>query len=88
MITNFFLNIAYKIATWFISLFPQMSLIDPIISAFSQAATYLHSIYVIFPLSTTAILSVVSIYISIEIGIFSFKIINWVWGKIPIIGKK
>jgi hypothetical protein len=85
MFVTFFLNLAYEIVTAFLNLFPiaETSFLTNISNAVSTASGYLSAIDYFAPVST--LLTIVGLFIGIEIIILLIKIINWIIRKIPTI---
>lgn len=86
MITDAFILIGY----WAISaltlplrLFSDVSLPEGITTAISTASGYISSIDFIVPVST--ILSIFGVFLTFEVGVLTFKGINWLIRKIPTI---
>jgi hypothetical protein len=85
MLITFFLDLAYNIVNAFLALFPDadVSLLSNINTAVSTASGYLSAISNFAPVST--ILSIIGLFLGIELVILIIKIINWIIRKIPTI---
>jgi phosphate/sulfate permease len=85
MIVSFFINLAYNIVSSFLNLFPNadLSFLTNINTAVAAASGYLSSVSYFAPVST--LLTIVGLFIGIEIVILVIKIINWIIRKIPTI---
>lgn len=86
MITNFLLYILYLVIKVIISpimLLPNTTLPAGVSSAISTASGYISAFNTMLPMTT--LLLVVSTILIIEGAIFTFKLINWVIKKIPMI---
>lgn len=62
---------------------PDVSLPISITGAFSQAGHLVGIIYNLLPDTITAIFSALSAIVGIEIAIFTYKLIKWIYTKIP-----
>ena len=49
----------------------------------STANSYIHVLYGIFPLLTTGLLTILGLLFAVETFIGVYKIVKWVWSKIP-----
>lgn len=67
-------------------LLPDVALPESFTSAISTATHYLGIVNSILPLTTVALSAGIGIFLAIEIGINTFKIVKWVYTKIPGIG--
>lgn len=86
MITNFLLYILYLIIKVIISpitLLPNATLPAGLSSALTTASGYISAFNTMLPMTT--ILLVISTILIVELAIFTFKMINWVIKKIPMI---
>ena len=86
MITYFILNIFISILSFVI--FPISSLPDVVLpldlsSSIATTGGYMSILYGFAPRATTALVGVISAYIIFEIAIWGYKMINWVYQKIP-----
>lgn len=86
MITTAFISMAYYILGFFISLFPVSSGFPSDVSAaFTWIGGYAGMLDPLVPMSTLA--STVSIVIAVELIIFGYKILSWIFSKVPLFGK-
>lgn len=86
MITTGILTLFYAFVNWAFS--PIISLPDASLpagfdNAMAQATTYLSMANAIVPIST--LITILTLLVSIEVGIFIYKVIMWVVKKIPTI---
>ena len=49
----------------------------------TTANSYIHVLYGIFPLTTTGLLVILGLLFAVETFIGVYKIVKWVWNKIP-----
>jgi len=86
MITNAIITSAYYILGFFVTLFPLSSGFPAEVSAaFTYLGSYVGMLDPLVPVTTLA--TCVAILITIELLIFSFRILSWIFAKIPVIGK-
>jgi len=86
MITTAFINFAQYILAFFVQLFPlSAGFPTEVNAAFAYFGGYVGMLDPILPIDTLA--SVLAILITVELGIFAFKTLSWVFSKIPILGK-
>lgn len=64
-----------------LTLFPDVSLPAGVASAISSASSYAHILDVVLPVST--LITFIGFYLGIEVAIFTYKIIKWIYQKIP-----
>jgi hypothetical protein len=85
MLLNLYLNFVYFITTTFLSLFSDadLGLITNITSAATTASSYISAVDSFTPVGT--IISIVGLWLVIELIMITIKIINWVIRKIPTI---
>ena len=85
MLVTFFSDLAYNIVNTFLNLFPNAdtSFLTNITSSVSTASGYLSAVSYFAPVAT--LITIVGLFIGIEIIILSVKIINWIIRKIPTI---
>jgi len=85
MITEFFLRLPYIFLNWLISLFPPSTgFPEEVLDAAHVLGGYLGILDPLVPLDTLAV--VVGIVFSVELGIFGFKTLKWLFSHVPLIG--
>ena len=86
MIVSALINTAYYVLAFFINLFPQSSgFPSEVSSAFAYFGGYVGMLDPILPISTLA--TTVGIVFVVEGVIFSYRVLTWVFHKVPFIGK-
>lgn len=86
MITSALLSIVLVIIGAIITVFPTSTGFSlEVTNAFVYVGGYLKMLSPILPIDTMA--TAVTIAISVELILYSFKAITWVFGKIPVLGK-
>jgi len=86
MISDFFINLGYYGLSFFAALFPlSAGFPAEVQTAFTWLGGYIGILDPLVPVST--LLTCVSIIFSVELAILSFRILSWVYSKIPFIGK-
>lgn len=86
MITTAFINSAYYVLGFFVSLFPlSAGFSSEVGSAFQWIGGYVGMLDPIIPIATLA--TTVGIVLTVELLIFSYKILLWIFSKVPVIGK-
>jgi len=83
MLSDFFLYTIYNAVSAFFSLFPVAYLTDSVASSVSTANGYLSALNFIVPVAP--LVSIIGLFLSIEVIILTIKIINWFIRKIPTI---
>jgi len=87
MILDFFLNLAYFVANFLVSLFPISSGFPSSVStAVTQLGGYTAIINTLIPLSTLS--QILLLIIAVELVIFAFKGLRFILGYVPIVGGK
>jgi len=66
-----------------ISLFPHVVLPAALLASFATTGTMIGVIYNILPDTLTGIFAALSSIVGIEIAIFAYKFIRWIYQKIP-----
>jgi len=85
MITEFFLRLPYLFLNWLISLFPVSTGFPPeVLEASHVLGGYLGILGPLVPLDTLAVC--VAIVFSVEVSIFGFKTLKWLFSHVPLIG--
>jgi len=86
MITTAFINTAYYILGFFVQIFPvSTGFPEEVASAFLYFGGYVGMLDPLVPIATLA--TCIGILITLELVIFAFKTLSWIFSKIPIIGK-
>ena len=86
MITYFILNIFLSILSyiiWPITSLPDVVLPLDLASSITTAGGFISTLYGFAPHATTALGAVISAYIIFELAIWVYKMIKWVYQKIP-----
>ncbi len=85
MLITFFLNLIYNIVNSFLGLFSNAdtAFLTNIGTAASTTSSYLSAVSAFAPIST--ILTIVGLFLIIELAILIIKIVNWIIRKIPTI---
>jgi hypothetical protein len=89
MITTGILNLLYGIVyliLYPIRLLPDVSLPSGITSAVTTVSGYLAALYAVLPITTTALMAVLGLFLTAEAAILTYKGIMWLVRKIPGIG--
>lgn len=87
MIVNAIIFVAYSLISFIIGLFPQSTGFPQAAhTAVSSLGGYMGVWSPILPLAT--LVTVVSLVLSVEVGIFAFKSVKWIISHIPWIGGK
>jgi len=84
MITTGILYLIYFFITAVLSpllLFDDVTIPTSITSSISSASSYLHILDTVIPIDS--LIAIISIVVIIETGIFTYKLIRWVYQKIP-----
>ncbi len=84
MITSFLLTLIYNVINLIITPIREAAVVtldSNIGTAIATASNYLANINQVFP--ATTLLTVFSLFLSIEFLIFSYKIVMWIIRKIP-----
>lgn len=84
MITNFLIYLLWTVVyglTYPIRILSDVSLSADFTSAISTANNYISGLNYILPLST--LITIIGLFLGIEIFILSYKIVNWLIRKIP-----
>jgi hypothetical protein len=66
-----------------ISLLPDVSFPATLNTAIGQSGNYIGIFNAVLPKSVPTIFAIFTIYISIEFGIWTYKLIKWIYSKIP-----
>lgn len=86
MITTAFIYSAYYVLGLFVQLFPESNgFPSEVGSAFQYLGGYVGMLDPLIPIATLA--TCVGIILTVELLVFSFKILTWAFSKVPIIGK-
>lgn len=86
MITTALITTAYYVLGFFLNIFPTSTgFPTEVQSAFSWIGGYVGMLDPLIPIATLS--TTVGIVITIELLIFGFKTLSWIFAKIPIIGK-
>jgi len=86
MISDTLIQFAYNILTLLLGLFPLSAGYPPqVASAFTWLGGYFQMLSPIIPITTFG--TVVTLYITVELLIFGFKFAQWIYSKIPFIGR-
>jgi len=86
MITTALINFAYYLLSGITALLPQSSGFPPEVgTAFTYVGGYVKMLDPLIPIATLG--TAVSIVISVELLILGFRMLEWIYKKIPIIGK-
>lgn len=86
MITGSFIELANTIISAILSVFPNSTGFSPEVhQAFAYLGGYVGMLDPLIPIDTLG--TVVSIAIAVELLIFSFRMVSWIFSKVPIIGK-
>jgi hypothetical protein len=64
-----------------ITLLPDVSLPATLVVSISAAGNYMSILNLVLPIST--LFTIFTTYIGIELGIFTYKLIKWIYNKIP-----
>jgi len=87
MITTAIIQLAYSLISWLINIFPASTGFPAAATtAFSSLGGYIGVWDPILPIATLA--TCVSLVFALEIGIFGFKTLKWIFSHIPYIGGK
>jgi hypothetical protein len=86
MIITFILNALYNAI--YLILTPIRSLPDATLpggftSAIATVSSYVALLYSVLPITCTALLSIFSLVIAYETALLSYKLIKWLYNKIP-----
>jgi hypothetical protein len=84
MITTFILNLIYYAVSAILSpllLLPDASFPSNVVSAIASASSYISILNVILPADT--LMTIVGAFLAVEVAIFTYKLIKWVYNKIP-----
>jgi len=85
MLTTAFINFAYFLINGLISFLPTGGTFSSTIHTATQSlGGYLHIIDPLVPISTLA--AAIALLVSVEIAIFGFRTLKWVFSHIPWIG--
>jgi len=85
MIVNKIIFIAYTVLSWIIGLFPDsVGFPEEAHTAMTSLGGYLGIWSPILPIDT--LLTVVTLTLSVEIGIFGFKTLKWIISHLPWVG--
>lgn len=86
MITTAIINTAYYVLGFFVAIFPlSAGFPSEVASAFTYLGGYVQMLDPLVPIDTLG--TVVGIMVTIELTIFAYKILSWIFSKVPIIGK-
>jgi len=86
MITSALINSAYYVFGFFIEIFPVSSgFPSEVNTAFAYFGGYVGMLDPLIPISTLA--TTVGIVITVELLIFTFKMLSWIFSKVPLIGR-
>lgn len=86
MITTALIYTAYYVLGFFVAIFPLSDgFPSEVSSAFSYFGGYVGMLDPLVPISTLA--TTVGILVTLELVIFGFKILSWIFSKVPFIGK-
>ena len=86
MITTAIIYTAYYVLGFFVEIFPRSDgFPSEVATAFSTLGGYVGMLDPLVPISTLA--TCISILIAMELIIFAFKTLTWIFSKVPIIGK-
>jgi hypothetical protein len=66
-----------------ITLLPDASLPPDLVAAISTIGAALHTIWLIMPGTVITLLAILVLVVGIETKIFSYKVIKWIYNKIP-----
>lgn len=66
-----------------ITFLPDVSLDPGIATAIATVGQYLWTIWTVIPLTVITLLAILVIVVGVETHIFSYKLIKWVYKKIP-----
>lgn len=86
MISDFFIFILYGVVygiTYPVRILPDVSLSENFTSAINNFNSYVVGLNYILPLST--LITIIGLFLSIELFILMYKIMNWLIRKIPTI---
>jgi len=84
MITSIFINTAYYILGFLVNLFPVSSgFPSEVGEAFTYLGGYVGMIDPLVPVDT--LIEAVTILVTVELGILTFRILAWLLGKIPFV---
>jgi len=85
MIGDFFLSIVYWFLSTIIGFIPASTgFPDVVYTSASTIGGYVGLLDPILPMGTLA--AVITLIVSVEVGVFAFKTLRWVLGHIPFIG--
>jgi len=86
MITTAFILMAYYLFGFFLEIFPISAGFPPEVgTAFQYLGGYVGMLDPLVPVDTLA--TTVGILIAVELILFAFKMLSWIFSKIPVIGK-
>lgn len=86
MITTALINSAYYVLGFFIAIFPiSQGFPSEVAQAFTYIGGYAGMLDPLVPLDTLA--TTVGIVLSIELLILTFRMLEWIFSKLPIVGK-
>ena len=66
-----------------ITFLPDVSFPTQLTTSISTAGGYIHIFSIILPTTVPTVFSIFTAFIGIEVGIFTFKLVKWVYSKIP-----
>jgi len=66
-----------------ITFLPDVSLDPSIATSIATVGQYLWTIWTVLPLTIVTLLAILVIVVGVETHIFSYKLIKWVYNKIP-----
>jgi len=86
MITTAIIYSAYYVLGFFVEIFPLSNgFPSEVASAFAYLGGYVGMLDPLVPIETLS--TTLGILITIELVIFAFKILSWIFSKVPIIGR-
>lgn len=86
MITTALIYTAYYVLGFFVQVFPiSEGFPQEVTSAFTYFGGYVGMLDPLIPIATLS--TTVGILVSIELILFGFKTLSWIFSKVPIIGK-
>lgn len=84
MIPTFFLTIAYNAYSFAISLLPTGTISASITTSLTTLVSYMYKFNAVLPIDT--LFSVLASLVVFEIAVLVFRLIVWVWARIPFVG--
>jgi len=87
MISTAFIEMAYQVLSFFLTIFPVSTGYPPeVTSAMTWIGGYLGMLDPLVPKET--LLATITIVFAVELIIFGYKLLSWILSKVPLIGSR